>query len=92
MAWKEYCTGFRLKELQESMDTCTGRHYITKTPYNQTFQIYTGTNIFGHQSEPKYSTTCTPRPLKGNNESGLLQQVVFKCMFYYVDLRRVVVS
>ena len=32
------------------------------------------------------------RPLKESNESGLLQQVVFKCRFYYVDLRRVVIS
>ena len=40
----------------------------------------------------KYSITCIERPLKGSNERGLLQQVVFKCRFYYVDLRRVVVS
>ena len=32
------------------------------------------------------------RPLKGSNESGLLQQVVFKSRFYEADLRRVVVS
>ena len=32
------------------------------------------------------------RPLKESNESDLLQQVVFKCRFYYVDLRRVVIS
>ena len=36
--------------------------------------------------------TTTRRPFKGSNESGLLQQVVFKCRFYYVDLRRVAVS
>ena len=29
---------------------------------------------------------------QGINESYLLQQVVFKCRFYCVDLRRVVVS
>ena len=28
----------------------------------------------------------------GSNESGLLQQVVFKCRFYWVDLRMVAVS
>ena len=28
------------------------------------------------------------RPLKGSNESGFFLQVVFKCRFYYVDLRR----
>ena len=39
-----------------------------------------------------YSTTCIQRPLKGNNGSSLLQQVVFKCRFYLVELRRVVVS
>ena len=37
-----------------------------------------------------YSITCIQRPLKGSNESGLLQQVVFKHRFYKVDLRRVV--
>ena len=39
-----------------------------------------------------YSITCIQRPLKGSNESGLLQQVVFKCRFCLVDVRRVVVS
>ena len=28
----------------------------------------------------------------GSNKSGLLQQIVFKCRFYLVDLRRGVVS
>ena len=40
----------------------------------------------------KYKITCIQRPPKGSNKSGLLQQVVFKCMFYEVDLRRGVVS
>ena len=35
---------------------------------------------------------CIQRSLKGSNESSLLRQVVFKCRFYYVDLRTVVVS
>ena len=39
-----------------------------------------------------YSITCIQRPLKGSNESGLLQPVVFKCRFHKVDLKRVVVS
>ena len=43
-------------------------------------------------SKREYSITCIKRPLKGSNESGLLQQVVFKCRFYKVDFRRVVVS
>ena len=29
MAWKEYCAKYWFKELQESMDRCTGRRYIT---------------------------------------------------------------
>ena len=37
-----------------------------------------------------YSIACIQRPLKGSTESGLLRQVVFKCRFYQVDLRRVV--
>ena len=40
----------------------------------------------------EYTITCIQRSLKGSNESGLLQQVVFKCRFYWVDLRRVIVS
>ena len=40
----------------------------------------------------KYSITCIKRPLKGSNESGLVQQVVFKCRFYQVDLKSVDVS
>ena len=30
MAWKEYCAEYWLKELQESMDRCTGRCDITE--------------------------------------------------------------
>ena len=34
VAWKEYCVEYllkeMLKELQESMDSCTGRHIITE--------------------------------------------------------------
>ena len=29
-----------------------------------------------------YSKTCIQRPHKRSNESGLLQQVVFKCRFH----------
>ena len=43
-------------------------------------------SYFGH------SITCIQRPPKGSNESGLLQQVVFKCRFYQVDLRRAALS
>ena len=39
-----------------------------------------------------YSVTEILRPLKGSNESGLLQQVVIKCRFYYAELRRLAVS
>ena len=39
-----------------------------------------------------YGITCIQRPIKGINESGLLQQVVIKCRFYWIDLWRVVVS
>ena len=41
VAWKEDCLEYWLKELQESMDMCTGHHDITEvlwkmasTPYN----------------------------------------------------------
>ena len=30
VAWQEYCVEYRLKELQESMDRCTGCHDITE--------------------------------------------------------------
>ena len=30
VAWKEYCAEYRLKELQESMDRCTGRRDVTE--------------------------------------------------------------
>ena len=29
VAWKEYCAEYWLKELQESMDRCTGRRDVT---------------------------------------------------------------
>ena len=30
VAWKEYCAEYWFKELQESMDRCTGRHDLTE--------------------------------------------------------------
>ena len=30
VGWKEYCAEYWLKELQNSMDRCTGLHYITE--------------------------------------------------------------
>ena len=30
VAWKEYCGEYWLKELQESMGRCTGRHFVTE--------------------------------------------------------------
>ena len=39
----------------------------------------------------RYSITCIQRRLKGSNKSGLVQQMVFKCRFYLVDLRRGVI-
>ena len=32
-----------------------------------------------------YSITCIQRPLKGSNKSSVLQQVVFKCRFDYLE-------
>ena len=32
VAWKEYCSEYWLKELQESMDMCTGCRNITEIP------------------------------------------------------------
>ena len=55
--------------------------------FNTRFIDFGGIGIFA-----TYSITCIQRPLKGSNESGLLQQVVFECRFYWVDLRRVAVS
>ena len=39
-----------------------------------------------------YNITCIQRPPNESNKNGLLQQVVYKCSFYSVDLRRGVVS
>ena len=40
----------------------------------------------------KYSITCVQRPCKESNKSGLLEQVVFNCRLYLVDLIRGVVT
>ena len=46
VAWKEYCAENWLRELQESMDRCTGRHNITEilletalNPFNQSINL-----------------------------------------------------
>ena len=41
--------------------------------------------ILSLRNEYIYSKSCIYRPLKGSNESGHLQQVVFKCRFYYIE-------
>ena len=43
---------------------------------------------YQRETDYKYSITSIQRLPKGSNRSGLLQQVVFKCRWYYVDLRR----
>ena len=54
VAWKEYCAEYWLKELQESMSRCTGRHDITEIllkngikhhTINQAIEKYLGTHI-----------------------------------------------
>ena len=48
LAWKEYCAEYWLKELQESMDRCSGGCDITeillKTPLNTIRSIYLNTD------------------------------------------------
>ena len=41
MAWKEYCAEYWLKELQESMDRCTGRRNITEVQLKTASQLNT---------------------------------------------------
>ena len=54
--------------------------------FPQSFDIMPKTALFDAESKNRYlciySITCIQRPLKGSNEIGLLQQVVFKCRFY----------
>ena len=44
VAWKEYCAKYWLKELQESMDRCTGRHDITEILLKTAFNTIQSTN------------------------------------------------
>ena len=36
VAWEEYCAEYWLKELEESMDRCTGHHDITEIQLKMT--------------------------------------------------------
>ena len=47
-------------------------HFIIKRSWHPKQYILVGTD-----KAYQYSITCIQRPLKGSNESGLLQQVVF---------------
>ena len=38
-AWKQYCAEYRLKELQESIDRCTGRRDRTKAMLKRKLNI-----------------------------------------------------
>ena len=44
IAWKEYCAEYWLKELQESMDRCTGHHDITEILLNTVFNTIQSIN------------------------------------------------
>ena len=43
-AWKEYCAEYWLKELQKSMDRCTGRRDITEILLNTTLNTIQSIN------------------------------------------------
>ena len=51
VAWKEYCSVYWLKELQESMDRCTGRHDITEITVDNGVKHHT-INNFGSIKSP----------------------------------------
>ena len=55
-------------------------------------RTYTQEHVSTEVQYKLYNISCIQRPLKGSNASGLLQQVVFKCRFYLVELRRGFVS
>ena len=50
MAWKEYCAEYWLKELQESMDRCTGWRNITEILLKISLNIIQSINPQNHQS------------------------------------------
>ena len=56
------------------------------------FGIHFSTSGASPGNGSKYSITCIQRPLSESYKSGLLKQMIFKCRFYEVDSRRVVVS
>ena len=45
VAWKEYCAEYWLKDLQESMDRCTGHRYITEILFKTALKSYNHTII-----------------------------------------------
>ena len=53
VVWKEYCVEYRLKELQESMDRCTGRPYISEILFKTAFNTI---------QEPTASWRCVKPP------------------------------
>ena len=45
MAWKEYCAEHMLKELQESMDRCTGHHNVAEITLKTNLSILQSINL-----------------------------------------------
>ena len=73
VAWKEYCAEYWLKELQESMDRCTGHPntivILLKTALNTIQSI----NLFNpFPNKPWLSRVCSTRLLKTLGEKEKL--------------------
>ena len=50
LGWKEYCAEYWLKELQESMDRCTGHHDITEILLKMALNTSQSINLLINQS------------------------------------------
>ena len=60
VAWKEYCAKYWLKELQESMDRCTGHCDVTEILLKTALNTIQLINL----TPPQYGTTPTLTPLE----------------------------
>ena len=76
--------------LDQSKILSSGNELNKELVYCKPKMNNTGTGILLRFQQ--YSVTSIQRPPKGNNESGLLQNMIFQCRFFWVYLRRDVVS
>ena len=84
VAWNEYCAGYWIKELQESIDRCTGRRDIIEILLKTAFNTIHST-IFIHIQTIKFTTPLLAKGEKCKRYFLLFNQYLRRAFCFFQD-------